>query len=287
MTKIDNKHPVTFFRPPIFNANQPSFLKHFKEEGFVVINKCIIQNKFQAVINLIRSIQKENIVGAKRLGFLDVYHDDALAQLRQDRMVLEPFQKIFKNQQLWVIFDRLIQIDAGEILPSLPAHIDQNMIQNPTFCNVQGMIALSNMNVESGTIALVPRSHLNSDIYKQWTKENDGFINYQGEPLNFKAIELKMGEILIWDSRLTHSRYDHNTTKERLAMLISYAPAIDNEKLRSLRNEVYQSGIGLNDHAAGLRATAKPRYEKSLRIANEQLTDLGKKLYGITSWFKE
>ena len=98
---------------------------------------------------------------------------------------------------------------------------------------------------------------------------------------NFYTL-LNSGQFIIWDSRTTHSRFRLNEPKKsRYAALISYKPAIDDDQLKKLRRTIYEKGIGHNNHDAGLRATANPRYPLSLRQNPEIFTELGKKIYNI------
>lgn len=283
--KFLDKHSLDFLKPQVFSP-EDDFLDFFQKEGYVVLKNVSTKENLDKLLDLISNTMHKDIKNKRRLGFLDIYHDNILAKIRQCKKMTLAFEKIF-GKKLWVVFDRIIFIKAGEKLEELPAHIDQNMIKNKNFFNVQGLLALKDMNMKTGTIALVPKSHLWASNYKEWTKEKDGFIDYKGnESLAFKAIELKEGEIVIWDSRTTHSRY-LGSLEDRYSMMISYVPAVDNEELRKLRIEQLKKGTGLNNHEAGLRATANPRCEVSLRNEEENLDSYGRLIYGLDSWFKE
>jgi ectoine hydroxylase-related dioxygenase (phytanoyl-CoA dioxygenase family) len=226
-----------------------------------------------------------NIPLSRRVGFMDLYHDNTLAQLRQNPRLYEVFATLFGTEKLWVVFDRVIYQTPEEYEDPLNPHVDQNPVNNPGFFNVQAMLALRDMNESTGTLALVPQSHLFFQEYAQWTKPKDGFVEHQGErALSFVGMRLKEGQIVIWDSRTTHSRFRGDAKSNRYAALLTFTLAKDNPELVNLRLKYFHEGIGWNNHEAGLRATARPRCEVSLRKENEQLTPLGRKLYGLDSW---
>ena len=214
-----------------------------------------------------------------------MYHDDTLAQLRQDPRIYEIFANLLGTKKLWVVFDRIIYQKKTEYEDPLPPHVDQNPITHPDFFNVQAMLALRDMNESTGTLAVLPRSHLSFQDYAAWAKPTDGYIEHQGDlSFSFAGLRLKEGQLVIWDSRTTHSRFRGISKADRYAALITFTPAQEDHKLFDLRLKYFAEGIGWNCHEAGLRATARPRYEKSLRQQAEGLSSLGRKLYGIDKW---
>ncbi len=286
--RLDNgKHyPLKMINPLVHEfSDQVSQKIFFNENGYVVVRGVSDAKNREALINLIDQIKDENIPNSIRLGFMDIYHDDTLAQLRQDRRMYEVFANLLNSHKLWVVFDRVIfQTKEGKDDP-LPPHVDQNPIIHPHFSNVQGMLALKNMDESTGTLALIPQSVAFFQDYTQWAKTKDGYIEYQGElPASFVGLRLKEGELVIWDSRSTHSRFRGIPKSDRYAALISFTLAHDKSYLLELRQKYFSNGIGWNNHTAGLRATARPRLERSLRRSFENLTELGLKLYGIKKW---
>lgn len=280
-------HEIEMINPQVFAPTDILGIhQFFGENGFVVIDDVSHVEHRNAVVEQIdRIAQDTSIPNARRLGFMDLYHDDSLAQIRQDPRLHYIFATLFNDPRLWVVFDRVMYWGASEGESNLPPHVDQNPINNPGFYNVQGMLALRDMNEGTGTLALVPKSLHEFQNYAQWAKPRDGFIEHQGvEPLHFVAVRLKEGQIIIWDSRTTHSRFRGEPTSNRYAALITYTPAVADPELMALRLKYFQEGVGWSNYQAGLRATARPRCEISLRSTPERLTPLGRKLYGLESW---
>lgn len=257
----------------------------FKENGYVVVKNISDVKNRTSLVQLIDEIMESKIAETRRLGFMDLYHDDILAQLRQDPRIYTVFSEILGTKKLWVVFDRVIHQKIDEDEDALPPHVDQNPIKNPEFFNVQAMIALSDMDESTGTLAVIPKSHLFFPRYTAWAALKDGYVEYRDDDLPlFVGLRLKSGELVIWDSRTTHSRYRGIPKADRYAALITFTKAVDDQKLLEMRLKYFEEGIGFNHHEAGLRATARPRFDKTLRKTPENLTELGLKLYGLQKW---
>jgi hypothetical protein len=283
------KCPLKVLDPIVFSSSEhEALVSFFQENGYVVVD-CVSEAEHRdALVALMDRIMQKNIPLTRRLGFMDLYHDNTLAQLRQNPKLYEVFTYIFGTEKLWVVFDRVIHQLPNEEDDILNPHVDQNPLKNPQFSYAQAMLALRDMDETSGTLALVPKSHLFFDEYMAWAKPSDGYIENRGDrELPFVALRLKEGQIVIWDSRTTHSRFRTEPKNKRYAALLTFAPAKNDSALVELRLKYFHEGIGWYNHDAGLRATARPRCEQSLRETEEILTPLGEKLYGVTSWFKE
>jgi hypothetical protein len=270
-------YPVTMIKPQVFDSSDPiAIAKHFDEEGYVVVQNVSDQ---QDRTNLVKFIKSINAPEAKRLGFLDVCHDDTLAQMRQNPRLYRVFADLLEDDELWVVFDRVIYQKPNDRDDHLIPHVDQNPIGE--FFGLQGLIALRDMNASTGTLALIPKSKEFFQRYAKWATSGS-YVEYQDDDLPmFIALDLQEGDLVIWDSRTTTSRYcDYYREMDQLAMLISFMP-VGNEYSRLLRVQAFKDGTGLNWQSAGLRASG---YNTSLRNTNEQLTVLGTKLYGLVNW---
>lgn len=281
-----NEYKIEMIDPVVHQSTDYQAINQFfKENGYVVVTNVSSLENRNALLQLIDKIMKEDIPGIRRLGFMDLYHDNTLAQLRQDPRVYQVFAHLLDSEKLWIVFDRVIHQKAVEAEDPLPPHVDQNPIINPDFFNLQAMIALRDMNESTGTLAVIPKSHLFFQRYVQWTKPGNGYVEYQDNDLpSFVGLRLKEGEIVIWDSRTTHSRFRGKAENDRYAALITFTLAKNDPTLYELRLKYFNEGIGWNNHEAGLRATARPRFEQSLRLNPENLSPLGRKLYGLDKW---
>lgn len=273
--------------PVVFSSSEDeNLVSFFKENGYVVVDGVSESQHRDDLVALIDRIVEKDIPLARRLGFMDLYHDNTLAQLRQNPKLYEVFTHLFGSEKLWVVFDRVIHQLPNEEDDVLNPHVDQNPLKDPDFSYAQAMLALRDMDESNGTLALVPKSHLFFAEYAAWAKPTDGFIENQGtRELPFVALRLKEGQIVIWDSRTTHSRFRAEPKNKRYAALLTFTLAKNDPTLSEMRLHYFQEGIGWNNHKAGLRATSRPRCTESLREEKEILTPLGLKLYGLISWF--
>ncbi len=288
MFEIGHKYKCKMIDPTVFDSSENEYLikEFFHTNGYVVISNIASNENMQAVKNKIKDINE----GTKKLGFLDFYHDNTLAQLRQDERIFKPFTYILNSEKLWVVFDRVIYQKKDEFDDILNPHVDQNPLLYPDFQFVQGMLALKKMDENSGTLALIPKSHLFfHQKYKKWAPKQGQYIEYKDNDLpSFIGLKLKKGHLVIWDSRTTHSRILNTNSinrKNRYAALISFTYAKDSDKaLCAKRIQSFNNGIGFNCLEAGLRATSSPRCEINFRTKKEQLTNHGEKIYGIKKY---
>jgi ectoine hydroxylase-related dioxygenase (phytanoyl-CoA dioxygenase family) len=282
-----NSYPVTVFDPKVFHSEDvEGFIAFFKENGYVVVDHVSEDDDREALVQLIQRIARKEILKTRKRGFLELHHDNTLAKLRQNPKLYEVFSHLLGEEKLWVVFDRVIHHLPEEEAYMLNPHVDQNPMTHPDFAYLQGILALRDMDEFNGLLALVPQSHLFFSDYIPWIHPVDPFVIYQGKKtLVFIALRLEEGQIIIWDSRITHTRFCADHRMVRFGALLSFTPALQDPKLRELRLKYFSEGIGGIDHEAGLRATSAPRYEHSLREQPEMLTPLGRKLYGLDSWF--
>ena len=274
-------------------ADPKDIKKAFVEQGYIVVGNVSTATDRERTVSLLQR-QVKHCPQASINGFFELYHDDALAQLRQNPAMVRLFETLWGNKKLWVVFDRCIYMrPETDHNGELPLHVDQNPHAQPGFSSVQGLLALRDCDETTGMLGIIPGSHHDFGKYKSWSDDKQGWIEYQGEDVQtrwqaLRAVRLKEGEMVVWDSRLTHSRFNADPActdqwKERMLAMISFLPASANETLRKKRVEAFESGTGHYNHEAGLRKTAGSHIP-SLRVDPEILTKTGKQIYGIEPW---
>lgn len=315
--------PVLTSPYPIENGFAKSFdpleqeqdlLKHWYQYGFVVARNVATSIDCVQTIKTIASMLscvkmtledpqsyfKDN-VGSELLsrGFFELYHDDCLAQLRQNLRLYLYHVILWGSPFLWTTFDRLgIKTPQGSDSMGLPLHVDQNPAVHPNFTTIQGVLALEDCPLEVGTFVGVPGS-------KQHFSEYMNFINcdYKGEYIELpnssglyklldnhkQAIPIKQGNIVSWDSRTTHANSNNLSNINRYVAYISTGLAKENNnELIDIRQKYFKSGLGYNVREAYLHASKKPRFTnedfmKSVRN-EEKLNSLGLCLYGLNKY---
>lgn len=265
----------------------PALRATLARDGFVVFDSMLELSKLNKVHQQLETLAEQH-PSAHKSGFFEWYHDQALADVRQSPQMYSVFAELLQHDDLWVVFDRMIHMTSQTEDP-LPLHVDQNPFQSTEFCNLQGLLALDDCNEHTGMLSLVPKSHLWFEKYKNWCTPHDGWIAYKGDDLNdvkqqLISIPLRKGQVVVWDSRVTHSRVlAAPPIKTRSMMMISYMPANYQDEIVAKRKAAYYEGVGVYDHESGLRKTGHAEYP-SLRQNMEQLTDLGQRLYGLKPW---
>jgi ectoine hydroxylase-related dioxygenase (phytanoyl-CoA dioxygenase family) len=317
MTKLDPNEPVT-----AYSKNYPldtdgyamgcwhddpigidESIGHF---GFVVIKEVIDRDLIdyckQRILLWKELIgerkDKDGIEGLSR-GFLEVYHDDFLAQVRQSPKLIEAHQHIWQTHKLWVSYDRVVlKPSLGESAIKLPLHVDQNPSTHPGFCCTQGLVSISNCTNLGGTTRIVPGSHKSFADFANIARSGRQYIeimdagNSTLDQFESKVISLPIrpGDALIWDSRTAHANGDNLSGQDRMAVLVSYQPANEYRPIQQIRLSAFKKCESANYRQGRMHASSLPRFSDSEFMREhritENLTELGSLVYGIQEYSK-
>lgn len=236
-------------------------------------------------------------------GFMEVYHDDALAQIRQNVRGYIHHVIIWGTARLWTSYDRLgvkLPATANEGGKALPLHVDQNPRFNPGFTSLQGVLALDDCPLERGTFRGVPGSR---GVFQHYARVVEGLPEYveltKAHPdsaeleRKAQALPLRGGDLISWDSRTTHANTDNISNNTRYVAYVSAGLASEfNARAVDARMDAYARGSAtsvIKSPQALIRATIKPRYhfeaEEWRHIRqSENLNLLGKLLYGTAKY---
>jgi hypothetical protein len=227
--------------------------------------------------------------------FFEVYHDDALAQIRQSVRLYLHYVLLWGRADLWVTFDRFgIKLPHHEESGSLPLHVDQNPNVHPEFRTVQGVIALVDCPQERGTYVGVPGSRVMFKRYARMAKNRGEYIELDLQsPLagvlkrHAQPLPLRAGCMVSWDSRTTHANTANSSGLARYVVYQAAGPA-GNAAAAAIRKEAFRTGLGSNVRDALMHASKKPRYTSPAALQQarkkERLNLLGKLLYGWASY---
>lgn len=146
-------------------------------------------------------------------GFFELYHDRALAALRQAVRIYLHYVVIWGRAELWTTFDRLgIKLPGHEESRALPLHVDQNPNVHPDFRTVQGVLALRDCPSERGTFVGVPGSRQHFQAYGAMAKNSGEYVELDTASAAYgllapavQACPLAQGSLVSWDSRTTHA----------------------------------------------------------------------------------
>lgn len=230
-------------------------------------------------------------------GFLEIYHDDVLAQIRQNVRAYLHHVLIWGRADLWTSFDRVgVKLPHHEESGALPLHVDQNPNVHPGFKTVQGVLALTDCPVERGTFRGVPASRHLFAQYAGMAKNSGEYVELDTTlPVaaqlesHAQAFPLRAGNLISWDSRTTHANTENISDEMRMVFYMAAGPAReDSPEALAARMDALKTGLGINVREALMHATKKPRYTASEMLAcvrqPEQLNLLGELLYGTKSY---
>jgi Phytanoyl-CoA dioxygenase (PhyH) len=218
-------------------------------------------------------------------GMVEVYNHQRLWDNRQMQRVYDAFVDIWGTEKLWVTIDR-----ANLNFPIRPGfeykgfiHWDYDPETKPQ--NVQGVLALEDQDDENmGGFQCIPELYRTYDTWKLTQPEDRD--HFKPDISSFKdkmvKVKLKAGDLLIFNSTQPHGiRPNLSENKVRIAQYISMMPAEeDNEELRQWRINSWKNRIAPDGYAF----PGDPRRWEQTKYDSADLSDLGKKLLGLTRY---
>ncbi len=271
----------------------------WRKNGYIIISDAVPEANVQAVVDLLwefedkdpadpetwyrpprREIQMKELTNS---GMVEVYNHQALWDNRQYPKVYNAFVDIWGTEKLWVTIDR-----ANLNFPVRPSHEFEGFIHwdidtslDPRPVNVQGVLALSGTDDNTGGFQCIPELFRNFDDWvKTQPEDRDPFkpdiTGFEPTKVNMEA-----GDLLIFNSRLPHGIRPNHSDRPRIAQYISMTPAEeDNEELREWRIKSWRDRIAPEGYAF----PGDPRGWEQKHAETAELTDLGKKLLGLSKW---
>jgi ectoine hydroxylase-related dioxygenase (phytanoyl-CoA dioxygenase family) len=225
-------------------------------------------------------------------GFFELYHDQALAQIRQAVRLYIQHVVMWGRSDLWTSFDRVgVKLPSHDESKALPLHVDQNPLLHPDFRTTQGVLALSDCPAERGTFVGVPASRMFFKEYGRMAGRGD-YVElraddtlFEGLTSHAQAIPIRAGHVISWDSRTTHANSENVSDRTRYVAYVSAGPVPTSpETAYELRRDAFATGIGSNERDALMHASKRPRFNNPEALAAvrepEDLTSLGRLLYG-------
>jgi ectoine hydroxylase-related dioxygenase (phytanoyl-CoA dioxygenase family) len=273
---------------------------HFwKHNGYVVIKQAVSKEQAAATASFLWEFEEKDPANPatwytapraemkmKELantGMVEVYNHQHLWNNRQVQRVYDAFVDIWGTEKLWVTIDR-----ANLNFPIQPGfeykgfiHWDYDPETKPV--NVQGVLALADQTDENmGGFQCVPELYRTYDSWKLTQPEDRNHFMPDISGLELVKVPLEAGDLLIFNSLEPHGiRPNLSKDKVRIAQYISMMPAEeDNEPLKQWRVQSWQNRIAPEGYAF----PGDPRHWEQTRYATAELSDLGKKLLGLTPW---
>ncbi|MEC3995799.1 YbiU family protein [Actinacidiphila sp. DG2A-62] len=233
-------------------------------------------------------------------GFVEAYHHQLIWNSRQTQRVYDAFVDVWDCEELWVTLDRLNlnppnvkTRDRALIAPTergfdIRLHWDIDTTLEDLPQRVQGIIALADTKPDMGGFQCSPELFHRFDQWKAGQPADRDPIRPNTDPDEFPVVrpDLKAGDLLIWNGALAHGVAPNlSADGVRSAQYIAMMPALEShEELRRSRVESWRT-LSTPDWNATLVGDADKH--ESLRYGRAELTELGEKLLGKTSWNAE
>jgi len=229
--------------------------------------------------------------GNYKVGFLSNFSEMEMQEAwdnRQHPNVYTSFSNILEEKELWITFGHFgmmrptknIPIKEQEETIDRPQwktnaywlHWDQNPWKEPGFVRIQGILALTDCDEDTGGFHCVPGF---VPHFKEWAQScidqmTDAQLVYipLHDPMRkgVQKLTMKRGSLLIWDSRLPHGSFPNNNDKFRVVQYLTAIKAEENnEILKQKRLKTFFA-------------------REKIARAHINLTELGQKLLGLKSW---
>ncbi len=215
-------------------------------------------------------------------GVINLFHAQALWDVRQLPSVYAAFAELHGTEALWVGTDRVsfkVRDSAHRSSgPAEPIHWDgdPSRLANRS---LQGLLYLTDTSEDQGAFCCVPGIYRHLDDYLARHPEHASGRrpNIGNEPID--VVAGPAGSMVIWDRRLPHSSTHNLTDRPRWVQYIAMDPVGD-ETARAARVAEFET---MMPPAWALRQTV-PGQIIPEPGPHPQLNNLGRKLVGLADW---
>ena len=230
-------------------------------------------------------------------GFVEAYHHQLLWDSRQTQRVYDAFVDVWDCEELWVTLDRLNlnppnvrNRDRALITPTetgfdIELHWDVDSTLSVPQQRVQGIIALNDTEPDLGGFQCCPELFRRFEQWKAAAPADRDPVRPSVDRTEYPVIrpQLQAGDLLIWNGLLAHG-VDRNRSEKgvRAVQYLAMMPALESHS--TLRQSRIDSWRTLSTPDWNKTLVGDAAKHESLRYGPAELTELGSKLLGLTSW---
>lgn len=230
-------------------------------------------------------------------GFVEAYHHQLLWDSRQTQRVYDAFVDVWDCEELWTTLDRLNlnppnvgNRDRALIAPTesgfdIELHWDVDSTLSVPQQRVQGIIALNDTAPDLGGFQCDPELFRRFEQWRAAAPADRDPVRPAVDRAEFPVIrpQLQAGDLLIWNGLLAHGVARNRSEKDvRAVQYLAMMPALETH--RTLRQSRIDSWRTLSTPDWNSTLIGDATKHESLRYGPAELTDLGAKLLGLTSW---
>ncbi|EAR10720.1 phytanoyl-CoA dioxygenase family protein [Reinekea blandensis] len=220
-------------------------------------------------------------------GMVEMYHHPAMWQVRQHRAMYDLFVDIWDREDLWVSIDRAnlntpnrgpraLTDDQGFI------HFDVDSSATPLPVSVQGVLALSDQDAETGGFQCVPGIFRDFDWWRSHQPAGVDPYHPDVSGYDIAPVPLNAGDMLVFNALLPHGvRPNGSMNRARMAQYVSMFPAQPEDR------RLVDERIHLWAHRqapAGDAFPGDPRGKETFEYGPAELSALGRRLLGLDEW---
>lgn len=143
-------------------------------------------------------------------------HSDTMWSIRTHRNIMAIFERIWGTDELIVSYDGMNIKRSTDEPFVLDFHVDQDTTESTLHGAIQGVLALTPSNAETGGTVIVPQSHKHFDVVASKVDSFKGtnhwqFVATHGDhpvfALSKREVQpsLQVGDMLLFDSRTVHA----------------------------------------------------------------------------------
>jgi ectoine hydroxylase-related dioxygenase (phytanoyl-CoA dioxygenase family) len=156
--------------------------------------------------------------------------------------VYDSFVDIWDKETLWVTIDRANLNPpnrAGREFSGF-IHWDSDTSQTPLPISVQGVLALSDTDEETGGFQCVPESYRDLAVWRESQPLDRNPFKPDLSDYQAESVPMKAGDLLIFNGLLPHGIRPNTSDRVRLAQYISMSPAMADESVRDWRLDCFE-----------------------------------------------
>ncbi|WP_026421675.1 phytanoyl-CoA dioxygenase family protein [Actinokineospora inagensis] len=230
-------------------------------------------------------------------GFVEAYQHQLIWDSRQTQRVYDAFVDVWDCAQLWVTLDRLNLNPPNRgsrdraLIPrtdtgfDIDLHWDVDSTAGVPQQRVQGIIALHDTAADLGGFQCAPELFRRFDEWKVGQPADRDPIRPALDRGEFPVVrpELRAGDLLIWNGLLAHGVLPNlSADGVRSVQYLSMMPAL--EEHTALRESRVKSWRTLSTPEWNKTLLGDAIRHESERYGTATLTELGRKLLGLSSW---